>query len=129
MSGSDGEPTNARPTEDQSVGSVEDREEPLTLRSYPDVITDEQWEAAVQPVVNIAGGDSERGERARRAIHVLCGQPFVSGPMWAAAQAVAWNFIAAVTSGDEGLRRRANALTKQAMALAAEAQVSLTRAA
>ena len=86
-------PRNEEPTA-ETVGIVEDREEPLTARSYPDAITDpitdEQWKVAVLAVVSIAGGDSERGERARRAVHALCGQPFVSRPLWTAAQSVAW---------------------------------------
>ena len=112
-----------------TVGSIERSGEQLTGEVYLDMVTDEVWEKVILAVVNVAGGDSERGERARRAVHALVGEPFLSRPVWSAATAVSWNFVAAVMSGDEDLRKRANALTKANLALAAEAQESLRRVA
>ena len=111
------------------VGRVEGSGEQPTPESYPHTLTDAQWETAVLAVVNIAGGNTERGERARRAVHDLCGGPFVSRAVWVAAESVAWVFVAAVLSADDDLRSRANALTKSVLTLAAESRESLRRAA
>lgn len=112
------------------MGRVErPRRDQATAEVYPQSVSDQVWESALLGIVNIAGGDTERGERARRAVHSLCGQPFVSRPVWSAAQAVAWIFIAAVLSGDDNLKARANALIKSVLTLAAESRASLGRAA
>lgn len=111
------------------VGSIEGSGEQPTGRSYPDAITDEQWQNVVLAAVTIAGGDTERGERARRAVYALCGGPFVSRPVWTAAQAVGWVFVAAIMGGDGDLKARANALVKSVLELAAESRESLGRAA
>jgi len=122
-------PEKTKPDAVAASGSIEDREEPSTTEAYTQAVSDRGWEAAVLGVASVAGGDSERGERARRALHVLCDRPFVSRPIWDAALAIAWIFIASILSGDPGLRQRANALTRSAMALAVEAQLNLGRAA
>lgn len=122
-------PSKTKPDALAASGSIEDREEPSTEKFYIDPVSDRDWEAAVTGVLKIAGGDSKRGELGRRAVHALCGSPFVSRPVWTAAQSVAWIFVAAVVSGDDDLRARANALTKANLALASEARESLGRAA
>ena len=111
------------------VGRVEGSGEQPTPESYPHTLTDAQWETAVLAVVNIAGGNTERGERARRAVHDLCGGPFVSRAVWAAAESVAWTFVAAILTSDAGTRTRANAIVRDAMSLAAESRATLGRAA
>ena len=122
-------PEKTKPDAVAASGRIEDREEPSTEKFYTDAVSDQDWESAVLAVFRIAGGDSERGQRGRRAFHMLCGGPFVSRAIWMAAESVAWIFVAAILSGDPELRQRANALTRSAMALAVEAQLSLGRAA
>lgn len=123
------DPTNAKPSAG-AEGSIENPSRGASTGGvYIDTVPDEVWEAAVIPIIALAGGDSERGERARRAVHALCGQPFVARPVWTAAESLAWIFVAAILSGDDDLRARANTQVKQVLALAAESRESLGRAA
>jgi len=122
-------PEKTKPDAVAASGSIEDREEPSTREAYTHAASDRAWEGAVLGVASIAGGDCERGERARRAAHDLCGQPFVSRTVWTVAEAVAWIFVAAILSADEDLRLRANAEVKTILELAAESRKSLGRAA
>lgn len=146
-------PENAQPDAVVASGGIADREEPLTPEAYrrrgpsddhyrlltapinspseegAAMVDCRKWEQALSILVTFALQKNERGERARRAIDAMSGQPFVSRPVWKAAQGVAWIFVAVVVSGDDRLKARANALINSVLVLASEGRASIGRAA